>query len=318
MKATPPKNLPLYSYVEFCLWNAMDDMTNYQRNFNTGEVEVEGSVIYHKTEYRERRNHYAYYSVNTEIQGFDTDRNTFIGVYGSNQNPAMVEKNNSGNSMASGWSPIGSHRITLQLKPGEEKNLCLCVLGYAENEQDSKWSAPDIINKTPSNAVLEKYRTASDIEKALEKLKHYWTDLLSTYSVTLEEEKTARMVNIWNQYQCMVTFNMSRSASYYESGTGRGMGFRDSCQDLLGFVHMIPERARERIIDIASTQFEDGSAYHQYQPLTKREIWTSEVVLMMIRSGLLQESVHTYAKPVTGYLKRKCSCSITMPARARL
>jgi cellobiose phosphorylase len=78
------------------------------------------------------------------------------------------------------------------------------------------------------------------------------------------------MVNIWNPYQCMVTFNMSRSASYFESGIGRGMGFRDSNQDLLGFVHQIPERARERIIDIASTQFEDGSAYHQYQPLTKK------------------------------------------------
>jgi cellobiose phosphorylase len=78
------------------------------------------------------------------------------------------------------------------------------------------------------------------------------------------------MVNIWNQYQCMVTFNMSRSASYYESGIGRGMGFRDSCQDLLGFVHLIPDRARQRIIDIASTQFQDGSAYHQYQPLTKK------------------------------------------------
>ena len=68
----------------------------------------------------------------------------------------------------------------------------------------------------------------------------------------------------------MVTFNMSRSASYYESGTGRGMGFRDSCQDLLGFVHLIPERARERILDIASIQFPDGSTYHQYQPLDKR------------------------------------------------
>ena len=268
-ESSEPKDFTLYSYVEFCLWNAMDDMTNYQRNFNTGEVEVEGSVIYHKTEYRERRNHYAYYSVNADIQGFDTDRNAFVGVYGSNQKPAMVEKNSSGNSMASGWSPIGSHRITLHLEPGEEKTFVF-ILGYAENALESKWSAPNVINKAPSNAVLEKYSTASDIEAALKKLKQYWTDLLSTYSVSLEEEKTARMVNIWNQYQCMVTFNMSRSASYYESGTGRGMGFRDSCQDLLGFVHMIPERARERIIDIASTQFEDGSAYHQYQPLTKR------------------------------------------------
>ena len=105
---------------------------------------------------------------------------------------------------------------------------------------------------------------------AFQELKDYWTTLLSAYTIQTEDVRLNRMVNIWNQYQCMVTFNMSRSASYYESGLGRGMGFRDSCQDLLGFVHLIPERARQRILDIAATQFPDGSAYHQYQPLTKR------------------------------------------------
>lgn len=264
-----PKDITLYSYVEFCLWNAMDDMTNFQRNLNTGEVEVEGSVIYHKTEYRERRNHYAYYSVNADMDGFDTDRNTFLGAYNSNQNPDMVSKNTSGNSIASGWSPIGSHRLNIHLEPGEKRDF-IFILGYAENKKEEKWKAPNVINKKPANTVLSKYQTTDQIEEALLKLKQYWETLLSTYSVNMAEEKTSRMVNIWNQYQCMVTFNMSRSASYYESGTGRGMGFRDSCQDLLGFVHMIPERARERIIDIASTQFEDGSAYHQYQPLTKK------------------------------------------------
>ncbi len=263
------KDFTLFSYVEFCLWNAVDDMTNFQRNLSTGEVEVEGSVIYHKTEYRERRNHYAYYAVNSDIQGFDTDRNTFVGVYGSNQMPLMVKNNTSGNSMASGWSPIGSHRLTLHLEPGEE-TCFIFVLGYAENPKEQKWTAPNVINKEPAMSVLSKYQTGQQVDEAITALKHYWEELLSNYSVTMADEKTARMVNIWNQYQCMVTFNMSRSASYYESGTGRGMGFRDSCQDLLGFVHMIPERARERIIDIASTQFEDGSAYHQYQPLTKK------------------------------------------------
>lgn len=263
------KDFTFYSYVEFCLWNAMDDMTNFQRNLSIGEVEVEGSVIYHKTEYRERRNHFAYYSVNADIDGFDTDRNTFVGTYGSNKEPVMIQKNRSGNSMASGWSPIGSHRLSIHLEPGEERVL-IFLLGYAENPDGQKWSAPDVINKQPAKSVLKKYGTAAQAEQALTELKLYWENLLSTFYVSMADEKTARMVNIWNQYQCMVTFNMSRSASYYESGTGRGMGFRDSCQDLLGFVHMIPERARERIIDIASTQFEDGSAYHQYQPLTKK------------------------------------------------
>ena len=118
--------------------------------------------------------------------------------------------------------------------------------------------------------MMERYATDAQVDAARAALRTHWEQLLSTYHLESGEEKLNRMVNIWHQYQCMVTFNMSRSASYYESGTGRGMGFRDSCQDLLGFVHIIPSRARERILDIAATQFEDGSAYHQYQPLTKK------------------------------------------------
>ena len=263
------KKISLYSFVEFCLWNAYDDMTNFQRNFSTGEVEVIGSAIYHKTEYRERRNHYAVFSVNAPINGFDTDRETFIGIYNGFDRPNAVINGTSYNSVASGWAPIGSQRIDVTLVPGEEKSF-IFVLGYCENPEDEKWEAPNIINKAPAEKLIHSFETDAQVEKALEELKTYWNDLLSTYHVDSEDEKLNRMVNIWNQYQCMVTFNMSRSASYFESGIGRGMGFRDSTQDLLGFVHLIPSRARARILDIAATQMADGSAYHQYQPLTKR------------------------------------------------
>lgn len=263
------KEFTVFSFVEFCLWDANDDTTNFQRNFSTGEVEVIGSTIYHKTEYRERRNHYAVFSCNEEIDGFDTDRETFIGLYNSFADPDAVMENKSRNSVASGWSPIGSHSKKITLKAGETKSLVF-VLGYCENPKDDKWEAQDVINKKPANELLAKFKTDEQVEKALADLKAYWTNLLSTYSVKSTDNKLDRMVNIWNQYQCMVTFNMSRSASYFESGIGRGMGFRDSSQDLLGFIHLIPERARERILDIAATQMEDGSAYHQYQPLTKK------------------------------------------------
>ena len=266
---TVSRKLTLTSYVEFCFWNAVDDSTNFQRNLSLGEVEVEGSCIYHKTEYRERRNHYAYYSVNREIDGFDTSRDEFLGAYGSIQNPKAVRKGVSYQTMASGGAVIGSHRLEITLSPGEEQSF-IFILGYAENKEDEKWEALDVINKTPAKAVMEQFLTSEQVERALSKLQSYWDALLSRYTLSCGDEKLSRMVNIWNQYQCMVTFNMSRSASYFESGTGRGMGFRDSCQDLLGFVHLIPERARDRILDIAATQMEDGSAYHQYQPLTKR------------------------------------------------
>ena len=263
------KKIKLFSFVEFCLWNAYDDMTNFQRNYSTGEVEVVGSTIYHKTEYRERRNHYAVFSVNVPVSGFDTDRESFMGLYNGFGSPDAVMERRPRNSMASGWAPIGSHCIEIELKPNEEKS-CIFVLGYCENPDDQKWEAPNVINKAPAKKMLECFQTDKQVDEALAKLREYWKGLLSVYQLSSKDTRLNRMVNIWNQYQCMVTFNMSRSASYFESGIGRGMGFRDSTQDLLGFVHMIPERARERIIDIASTQLKDGSAYHQYQPLTKR------------------------------------------------
>jgi cellobiose phosphorylase len=263
------KTIKLFSYIEFCLWEANDDMTNFQRNLSTGEVEIKDSVIYHKTEYRERRDHFSFFSVNREIDGFDTDRESFLGLYNGLDQPQVVTAGQSSNSVASGWSPIASHGLHLTLQPGETVQYNF-VLGYVENEDADKWESPGVINKTRALAMIKQFSTNEDVDNAMEALKNNWEVLLSKYRITSKDDKLNRMVNIWNPYQCMVTFNMSRSASYFESGIGRGMGFRDSNQDLLGFVHQIPERARERIIDIASTQFESGGAYHQYQPLTKK------------------------------------------------
>ena len=278
-QGTEAKTLKLYSFAEWCLWNAATDMENFQRNFSTGEVEVDGSTLYHKTEYKERRNHYAFYTVNAPIQGFDTDRETFIGLYNEFRDPQQVMQGTIGNSIAHGWSPIASHYIEVTLQPGESKDY-IFLLGYVENEQDQKFepatpgllhsgSSP-IVNKAKAKAMMQQLDTTAKVDAAFAQLKAYWDGLLDSYVLTSPEEKLDRMVNIWNQYQCMITFNMSRSASFFESGIGRGMGFRDSNQDLVGFVHQIPHRARQRIIDIASTQFPDGGCYHQYQPLTKR------------------------------------------------
>ncbi len=263
------KTIKLFSFVEWALWNAATDMENFQRNFSTGEVEIEDSVIYHKTEYKERRDHFAYYSVNVPINGFDTDRETFFGLYNGFNEPQVVAEGKPRMSEAHGWSPVASHYIEVELQPGDSKDF-IFVLGYVENEEEEKWESKGVINKTKAKETIQKFSTSESVEIAFNELKKYWDDLLSIYTVDSGDEKLDRMVNIWNQYQCMITFNFSRSASFFESGIGRGMGFRDSNQDLLGFVHQIPERARERIIDIASTQFQDGGCYHQYQPLTKK------------------------------------------------
>ena len=280
------KSFQLYSFVEWCLWNASTDMENFQRNLSTGQVEIDGNVLYHKTEYRERRDHYAFFGVNRKFDGFDTDRETFIGMYNGFEAPQQVFAGTSGNSVAHGWSPIASHRFDLTLEPGASEEL-IFVLGYVENLPDEKFEIPghagndgvvmadpdrpsQVINKAKARAMMNAFATGAQVDAAFAALKAYWDDLLGRFIVASDVPELDRTVNVWNQYQCMITFFFSRSASYFESGIGRGMGFRDSNQDLAGIVHLIPDRARQRIIDIASTQFPDGGCYHQYQPLTKR------------------------------------------------
>ncbi len=266
-----PADLSIFSSVEFALWDAWDDATNFQRNFNIGEVEIEDGVIYHKTEYRERRDHFAFFACSEPLAGFDTQRGIFLGPYRGWDSPAAVERGRSFDSVAHGWAPIGSHHVKLTLDPGETRQV-IFLLGYYENPRDQKFDPPDsqTINKKTVKPIIARYLRQEAVNEVFDALRAYWDRLLGMLQVETPDEHTDRMVNIWNAYQCMVTFNMSRSASFFESGVGRGLGFRDSNQDLLGFVHQVPERARERILDLAATQLETGGAYHQYQPLTKR------------------------------------------------
>jgi cellobiose phosphorylase len=264
-----PRSFQVFSLVEFCLWNALDDMTNFQRNLSVGEVEIEGSTIYHTTEYRERRNHFSFYSVNQDIAGFDSDRESFLGPEGGFGAPAAVLRGASGNSVANGWAPIASHHIECRLAPGERKTLVF-LLGYAENDPAGKWEAPGKVRKDRAREMIRRLATAEAVDEAFQELGRHWQGLLSRFQVASADPRMDRMVNLWNQYQCLVTLSLGRSASFFESGIGRGLGFRDTNQDLLGCVHQVPERARQRILDVAATQMEDGSAYHQYQPLTRR------------------------------------------------
>ena len=263
------KKIRLWSFVEWCLWEANDDMTNFQRNYSTGQVEVENGTIFHKTEYRERRNHYGFFSASEPVSGFDSSRDAFVGVHQGLEAPLAVIDGKCRNSIAYGWLPIGAHQIDLEIKAGETKDVTF-LLGYAENPIDKKFLPDGKLRKDEFNSVKAKFSTTAAVTSAFAAHKEYWNRLLSSYQADSPDPIINRMANIWNQYQCMVTFNMSRSTSLYESGIGRGMGYRDSNQDILGFAHMLPARARQRILDIAATQLSDGTCYHQYQPLTKK------------------------------------------------
>jgi cellobiose phosphorylase len=263
------KKLKLFSFVEFCLFDALNDMTNYQRTYSIGEVEIEGSGIYHKPEYRERRNHYTLFGCTRPVARYDTSRDVFVCVHNGLHEPAVPLAGQARNSRAYGWNPVGSHQIDLDLAPGAEETFAF-VLAYVDQGDLPKFNAPFVMNKQKGREILSQYRSVASVDAAFLKLRDRWNDLLSAFQASCPNPHAQRMMNVWNQYQCVATFNLSRSASLYETGIGRGMGFRDSNQDILGLVHMIPERARLRILDIAGTQLSDGTCYHQYQPLTKK------------------------------------------------
>jgi cellobiose phosphorylase len=264
------QKLSLFSFVEFCFYEALNDMTNYQRTYSIGEVEIEDSAIYHKTEYRERRNHYTLFGCTRKINGYDTSRDAFVGVHNGLHDPKAVMAGKCTNSHAYGWNPVGAHQIDLTLKPGQEETFAF-VLAYVEQGDLPKFDAPFVMNKTKGREILARYSDLAAIDRAFVAVKTRWEELLAIYQVPqVPDANLRRMVNTWNQVQCMATFNLSRASSGYETGIGRGMGYRDSNQDILGFVHLLPERARQRILDIASTQLSDGTCFHQYQPLTKK------------------------------------------------
>ena len=273
-------DISIFSSVEFCLWDALDDATNFQRNYSIGEVEVpdeaaadlsEAGLIIHKTEYRERRNHVAYFACSERLAGYETDRESFLGPYRGWDSPRAVELGVTTRSEAHGWQPVGVHHVTIHLAPGEEKRV-IFLLGYHENPPPEKFAPPGSqrVSRRTLLPVVRRFLEPGEVDAAFTAMHEHWDGLLGRVTVRTPDEHTNRMVNIWNPYQVMATFNLSRSASYFESGMGRGIGFRDSNQDLLGAVHLVPERARERILDLAATQLPTGGAYHQYQPLTKR------------------------------------------------
>ena len=266
-----PARLSLFAAVEFCLWDAWDDATNYQRNLSLAEVEVEDGVIYHKTEYRERRNHFAYFACSGTPAGYDTQRSAFLGDYRGWEAPRAVQAGRLSNSIAHGWEPIGAHHLPMELEAGASAEAIL-LLGYAENPAASKFEPPgsQTLDKRNIRPTIRRLLDPEAVERSFGELVAAWNETRSALQVETPDPHTNRIVNIWNPYQLNVTFNVARSASYFDTGIGRGIGFRDASQDLLGSLLFIPDRARQRLLDLAATQLPDGGAYHQYQPLTKR------------------------------------------------
>jgi cellobiose phosphorylase len=246
------REMTVFSYAEFCLWQATGDQTDLQYRQGLAEAKLEDGVIFFNL--HDLSTGYAYFASNGRVNGYDCNREKFIGRYRSESNPAAVERGQCFNSEAKGGNPVAVTSNSVKLSPGETETI-IFVLGVAKEKPEAK-------------KCVQKFGQKATVDAELRKLKEHWSNYLGSFVADTPDAEFNLTVNIWNPYQCRTTFDWSRYVSLYETGIGRGMGFRDSNQDTLGVVHAFPQRVRQRILDLAKNQFESGKAYHIYYPIT--------------------------------------------------
>lgn len=193
-----------------------------------------------------------YFAADVPISGFDGDRDEFVGAYRSEENPLRVETGKCSGSELSGGDPCFALQIDLHLAANEEKTIHI-FLGAAEDEDEVK------------NAV-ERCRAKGFAQKSFKSLKEHWNGFLGKFNCELPDKDAQRMINIWNPYQAERNFQFSRNISYYATGTFRGVGFRDTSQDILAMIPFDTERSKEKIRLLLSQQYSDGHANHYFFP----------------------------------------------------
>ncbi len=246
------KKLQVFSYAEFCFWDAIMDQQNvdWVQQINQGRYD-DGIITWYP---HYISNNASFFATGAKVSSFDTNLETFIGKYRSEANPAAVEQGACSNSISLRTNGVGAFCNELELAGGQAEEIVF-ILGYAED-------------RTTIRKDIEAYLDPGEARKALERLNKYWEGYIGKLRVDTPDRDMNLFVNMWNQYQCKTTFNWSRFVSLYQLGLGRGMGIRDSAQDTLGVMHTIPEQAKGLIVKLLQCQYTDGRAYHLFFPLT--------------------------------------------------
>jgi len=247
------RELSLFSYGEWCFWRIDQDLQNFQYILYTCRMDYYEDMIDYSLLFAGGEEPKAFMASILPVSSFDTDRDVFIGNYHHEGNPAAVEEGKCFNSIAVGGSPCAALQNKIILEPGEKK-YALYIVGIGDARVEGK-------------KYKEIYNSKDAVEKEFQRVQEYWNKRMNYYSCKTPSDEVNTMVNIWNQYQCHMTFNWSRSASFNEAGGRDGMGFRDSNQDTLGVVHAIPEEVKNKLIDLLKAQLSAGYALHGVQPL---------------------------------------------------
>jgi N,N'-diacetylchitobiose phosphorylase len=247
------KNLSIFPYAEFSLWDAEQDLSNFQFTHHIVRCHADGNMINHTT-WTQRMGLYAFFASSETPAAFDCDREQFIGAARSEADPQAVENGKCTNSVCSMGNAIAAFEIPVTLSPGEKKEIVF-LLGTAKNQKAAQ-------------PLIKKYLVPDKADQVLNEIKSYWNDKISAQTVMTPDEDTNLCLNSWHPYQSQVTFRVSRGPSIYEGGIRRGMGYRDSCQDTLGVTHVERELVKKHLEALVKNQYSAGNSVHQFFKLT--------------------------------------------------
>ncbi|HMB01504.1 MAG TPA: glycosyl transferase, partial [Spirochaetota bacterium] len=229
-----------------------------------------------------------FFTCSQKPHSFDTNLESFIGPYRDYSAPAAVTAGTCFNSISRRTNGTGAfcHELTLE---GNSSSELIFILGFS--------SEPDKIA-----GMVKPYLQSEQSRDAYKRLRQYWQNYTSKLQVKTPDADMNLFVNTWNQYQCKTTYNWSRFVSLYQLGFARGMGVRDSSQDILGVMHTIPKKARQKISRLLQCQYPEGKSYHLYFPLSgkggegdapvKKYDWYSDdhLWLVLATNSYLKES----------------------------
>ncbi len=251
------RELDIFSYVEFAFWRNDQDLINFQYILYTCRMGFVDDVIDYGIVFDYGSGPKAFATTSLPVESFDTDREVFMGYCHSESDPGAVIDGKCRNSLAEGGNPIAALHSKVKLKPRETvKAVYLLGVGDAATE---------------GREIRARCGNAAYVEEEFGKLKRYWGEKLTALQVDIPDENAKRNVNIWNPYQCHVTFNWSRSASFTEAGGRDGIGYRDTFQDMLAVCHTSADRTREKILTMMRGQAREGYVIHHFQPLTLKQ-----------------------------------------------
>jgi N,N'-diacetylchitobiose phosphorylase len=252
------RRLSAFTYVEYAgNWSVANDLVNLQYSQHIVKMSVENGIIDHGTnvhippdpenfENADQGRHSFLALVGTPVTGFDTDRMTFLGPYGTYAKPNAVEQGACTNSLAAGDNGCGVLQTRLDLAPGETKEF-LILMGVGRADAEGRQAA-------------EEFRAPAKAEAELAKLKTYWHDRLANFTATTPDADFNSMLAMWGPFNCLITYAWSRAASLIYAGERDGLGYRDTVQDMLGVLHAIPDEAVKRLELMLTGQVSTGGA----------------------------------------------------------